>query len=114
MTVKPEILDFREIKVYRRHNCYGRHRNETTFIECALGKKLNWVVGVGQYASISWCNYRGKYGRRYVTVMLFETLEEAQQARGFIDHAGCGSACENFERDNGKHQVVRVDVTGSW
>lgn len=89
------------VKTYREHNCARKHRNETTFMECALGKKVNWVTGVGQYACISWCNGR-RHRNHYVTVVLHETLEQAQRAKGQIDSSACGGLCER------KHQVVRV------
>lgn len=105
MRAEPRVIDFRErpgVKTYRNHNCERKHRNETTFMECALGKRVAWVSGVGHYASISWCNGRG-YRSHYATVLLFETIEEALGAKGCIDSNSCGGGCEN------KHQVVRIE-----
>ncbi|BBY94287.1 hypothetical protein MGALJ_39560 [Mycobacterium gallinarum] len=106
MRAKPEILDFRRkarVKTYRQHNCSRQHRNETTFLECALGTKVNWIAGVGQYASISWCNGRRRRGH-YATVILCETLEDARHRKAEIDYIACGGGCER------KHQVVRVEI----
>jgi hypothetical protein len=70
---------------------------------CALGKKLNWITGVGRYASISWCNGR-RHRNHYVTVVLAESLEGAMNAKAEIDYIACGGGCER------RHQVVRVDL----
>lgn len=91
-----------DIKVYRHHNCARKHRSETTFMECALGKKASWVTGVGQYASISWCNGR-RHRNHYVTVILCETLEQAMRRKSEIDYTACGGFCER------RHQVVRIE-----
>ncbi|SLH43741.1 Uncharacterised protein [Mycobacteroides abscessus subsp. massiliense] len=103
MTARARILDFSacDIKTYRHHRCERKHRSEAAFIKCALGHQIAWVVGAGQYATISWCNGR-HHRNHYVTVVLAESLGDARKAMAAIDTTGCGGRCQR------KHEIVRI------
>ncbi len=44
------------------------------------------VVGTGRYGSVSEC-------RDLLTIVYFETQQEAEEAKAWIDRIGCGHAC---------------------
>jgi hypothetical protein len=44
-----------------------------------------WIIGSGRFASVAFC--------REVTVMLFQTMAEAQTAKRLIDRIACGGRC---------------------
>jgi hypothetical protein len=83
------------MKTYRRHNCTARHRTTRTFMACAIPRAA-WVMGEGEYASIAWCHTP--------TVILWDTLAEAESAKAMIDSTGCGGRCYR------RHEIVRVVV----
>lgn len=58
-------------------------------------RRAEWVMGTGQFASVSRCGGT-------TTVMRFETEAEASKAKTFIDELGCGHFC------NGQHEVRKV------
>lgn len=72
--------------------CGTRHRNWRTVAACRFGKLL-WVLGDAPWASLSRCHPGG-------TVILYDTLAEAEHAREVIDSCGCGGCCAK------QHQVV--------
>ena len=49
------------------------------------GRKAEWIEGEGQYALLAWC--------RVLTVMLCQTIDEAEEKKKFIDEIGCGGNC---------------------
>lgn len=107
MSVEPRTIDFSgacEVKTWRNHWCQRQHRSETTFIECVIGKRLCWVIGVGRFATISWCD--GRRRARYVTVILHEDVDDARKAKAAMDSTGCGGRCQR------KHDLVRIDRRG--
>jgi hypothetical protein len=84
-------------KTWRRHNCEAAHRTANKFMRCAIPHAA-WVVGEGEWALIAWC--------RTPTVTLWDTLEEAEQSRAWIDRYGCGGGCSH------DHPIVRVQIGG--
>jgi hypothetical protein len=58
-----------------------------------------WIHGRGPYASLAYCGG--------LTVMLYETLDEALAGKRFIDRLGCGHACHGDTRP-GSHVVERL------
>jgi hypothetical protein len=50
-----------------------------------------WVTGEGDFACVSDCPPG-------MTVMLFKTLEEAEEAMRTIDESGCGGRCKKRHR----------------
>lgn len=81
------------VTVWRRHNCRAKHRTTKTFMKCAVPRAA-WVHGSGEYATVAWCGTP--------TVMLHGTLEQAVEAKAWIDSTGCGGRCKR------RHQIVRV------
>jgi hypothetical protein len=79
------------MKTYRRHNCSRRHRTYRTLANC-IWPRAAWVQGDGAYASLAHCHV--------LTVWLYDTLEEAEHAKWFIDWHGCGGKCSNH------HEIV--------
>lgn len=51
-----------------------------------------WIVGHGRFASVAFC--------RVTTVVLCETVAEAEMAKRRIDRMGCGGFC------GGMHDIV--------
>lgn len=88
------------MKTYRRHNCERQHRSTRTFMQCAIRNAV-WVTGEGRYATISWCS-GPSYRHHGPSVMLHETLDQAQKAVAFIDRFGCGGGCSK------QHEIVEV------
>lgn len=88
----------RRVATWRKHKCDSTHRTTRTWIQCAIGKRrVLWIVGTGDYASISWC---GNWD--HVTVVLHRAAQDASAAADFIDRIGCGGRC------TGSHQVIEV------
>jgi hypothetical protein len=56
-----------------------------------------WIMGNGEYASVSYC-------RAQPTVMLFETLAEAERAKKAIDDTACGGRCMR------RHEIVQLGL----
>jgi hypothetical protein len=74
--------------------------DETRARARALRPKAIWIEGDGQYASVSDCPPGS-------TIYLFETQEEAEGAKDFIDSLGCGGRCR------GKHGHTVVELKGT-
>lgn len=83
------------MKTYRRHRCERTHRTTRTFARC-LWPRAHWILGDGQYASVSYC--------RGVTTVLHATAEQAEAAKRVIDATACGGACSR------RHDVIRLDL----
>jgi hypothetical protein len=81
-------------KIYRRHGCSSRHRTWNKVAECIWPRSV-WVTGEGRYAVLAWC--------RSLTVTLWESPAEAENAKQFIDKLACGGMCS---RD---HEIVELD-----
>jgi hypothetical protein len=64
--------------------------------------KAIWIEGNGEYASISDCPPG-------TTVCLFETWEDAEQAKSAIDCPGCGGSCLGKRG----HSIVRLKAARS-
>lgn len=94
------------MKTYRQHNCTKCHRTYRTFAQCSFRQDGHWVVGEGQYASMSWCtkNEPESY-RRGISVHLFNELEQALEAKRLIDETACGGRCRK------QHEIIRLDLT---
>lgn len=45
-----------------------------------------WVTGTGRFGSVSEC-------RGLLTVVYFETQQEAEERKEWIDRIGCGGSC---------------------
>jgi hypothetical protein len=58
--------------------------------------KAGLIDGNGRYASLAHC--------RGLTVHLFETRSEAEQAKHFIDSFGCGGGCHK------RHEIADLEV----
>lgn len=56
-----------------------------------------WIEGHGRFAVLAHC--------KVLTVTLWNTRQEAQDAKRFIDDIGCGGVCK------GKHEIVDLTVT---
>ncbi len=83
-----------DVTVYKKHHCDAKHRAFKTFAKC-VWPRAEWITGDGEWASVSYC--------RVTTVKLFETYEEAAQAKRLIDSDACGGDCWN------NHKVVRLE-----
>lgn len=81
------------MKVYRKHNCTSQHRTWRTHAKC-VWPKAYWVHGEGPFASVAWC--------RVLTIQLYESAGEAQQAKEIIDKTGCGGVCHR------QHELVEL------
>ena len=85
----------RPIKTYSHHNCSRVHRTHRALAECMFRRQRPWwVSGQGEYATLSYC--------RGLTVALWRTLAEAQDALSLIDGDACGGACRN------NHALIRL------
>ena len=89
--------------IYRNHRCTRTHRTFNAWAKCTWLKRHGWVLGEGEYASISYCGIGAgaPYG---ITVELHETLAEALAAKNLIDNTKCGGRCR------GAHRVARIDM----
>lgn len=83
------------MKTYRRHQCTKTHRTYHTLGKCMFPKAI-WVQGEGPYACLAWC--------RILSVTLWETEQQAHDAKTEIDRYGCGGMC------NHRHEVVRLEL----
>jgi hypothetical protein len=83
--------------------CGARHRTWRGVAKCRYGKELLWCWGNGPWASVSLCLHWGSPRAAHVTVILFETRQEAEKAKESIDHGGCGGRCSR------RHRVVCLD-----
>jgi hypothetical protein len=91
----------RPIKTYSHHNCSRVHRTHRALAECMFRRQRPWwVSGQGEYATLSYC--------RGLTVALWRTLAEAQDALSLIDGDACGGACRN------NHALIRLVKTHHW
>jgi hypothetical protein len=84
-------------ETWRHHNCTASHRTANRFMRCAIPGAA-WVLGEGEWALIAWC--------RTPTVTLWDTLEEAEQSRAWLDRWACGGACVR------NHDIVRLQIGG--
>jgi len=68
--------------------------------------KAIWIIGNGPYASVSACNIKE-------TVILFETLAEAEIAKNQIDKTACGGKCKrnHFIIDLHKEFILDLQIT---
>lgn len=91
------------MKIYRRHRCERRHHSYAAMAKC-IWKKAAWVKGDGKYASVSYCTKnRSGWMWAEATVMLFTSLGEAETAKDWIDHGGCGGACTR------RHELIELE-----
>ena len=60
------------------------------------GKRAEWVVGEGQFALLAPC--------RVLTVTLWETRDEAEKQKTFIDQTACCSQCTP-----NLHEIVEIN-----
>lgn len=79
--------------VYREHNCWSRHRTWRKTAECIWPRAV-WVTGEGRFALLARCHV--------LTVTLWETPEEAEERKRFIDRTACGGRCH---RD---HKIIEL------
>jgi hypothetical protein len=86
------------VKVLSCPKCDRLHRGWRTYTACVF-RPVEWVTGRGPWASVSDCP-RGR------TVQLYETKDEADKARAFIDRHSCGGACCR------RHRVVYLPEEG--
>ena len=93
------------MKTYRQHNCTKRHRTYNAFARCAFQQKQEWVVGEGEYASMSWCTKSEPDSyRRGISVHMFRQLTDAYDAKKQIDDTACGGRCKK------QHEVMRLEL----
>lgn len=69
--------------------CLIEHRSYRTRAQCEWPYAV-WIVGRGRFATLAWC--------RVLSVMLHDTLEDAQQAQDTINRYGCGGMCTRDHR----------------
>jgi hypothetical protein len=84
--------------------CERRHRTWNALAKCLWPRSI-WVSGNGRYASRSDCPHSA--GRRLEwggTVILYDSRQEAEQAKAMIDRLACGGQCWR------RHKVV--DLAG--
>lgn len=81
------------VKRYRLHQCSHQHRTLNALLKC-LWPRAAWYMGAGRFASLAHC--------RSLTVFLYPTLEEAEDAKAGIDRIGCGGGCDR------RHEVVSI------
>jgi hypothetical protein len=94
----------RPIKTYCHHNCGRVHRTYRALAECTFRRQRPWwVSGQGEYATLSYC--------RGLTVALWMTLAEAQDALSLIDGDACGGACRN---DHALIRLVNPSLALRW
>jgi len=77
--------------------CGRQHQKWYRYAECRF--KALWAAGSGPWASFSDCP-RGR------TIQLYDTREEAERAKEFIDKWMCGGLCCRA------HRVVYIGATG--
>jgi hypothetical protein len=82
---------------YTRHACTRTHRDTRTWAKCTW-RRAHWILGHGDYASVSYCRTDGP------TVWLWPTPEEAEQAVRTIDALACGGRCRR------NHRAVHIDL----
>jgi hypothetical protein len=63
-----------------------------------------WIHGRGPYASLAYCGG--------LTVMLYETEEQALVGKRFIDCLGCGHACRG-QTSTGVHRIEQLMEGGA-
>ena len=80
------------MKYYRKHNCAGNHRSYRTAANC-IWPKAHWITGEGSFACLAWCG--GGPWSTALTITLWESQEEAQEAKDLIDGRACGGQCTN-------------------
>jgi hypothetical protein len=61
------------------------------------GKEAESIHGDGQFALLAWC--------RVLTVTLWQTREEAEEQKKFIDRTGCGGFC------SGDHEIIDLNIS---
>lgn len=88
--------------IWSLHNCERKHRTYDTLARCMWNRGTIWVHGEGPYATVSECGKGGRWP--YRTVMLHETLEEAQDACRIIDASACGHACQRA------HKIIQLEL----
>ena len=89
------------MKTYRRHNCERSHRTYLTFAKCVFPRAI-WIEGEGPWAVLAWCG-RGPTRSTTLTVTLWATGPEANEALGPIDSSGCGGGC------TGRHEIILLE-----
>lgn len=88
-------------KVYRRHNCSGRHESWNAAARCVWAGAPS-ITGEGAYAVLAKCD-RGMSRGLTWTVTLFPTAEAAEEQAEEIYDNGCGDGCY------GDHEIVQMD-----
>lgn len=78
---------------YRMDRCPRKHRTFAAIAKC-LFPRAEWIKGEGQYAVLAHCNV--------LTVWLFPTQAEAQDAKAAIDRTACGSRCHK------RHEITQI------
>ncbi len=78
-----------------RHNCRRRHMTWRQFADCAW-PDAEWIMGEGRWASLAHC--------RGLTVILFDSLDDARAAQDAIDRRACGGGCQR------RHEVVELVI----
>src|SRR5262245_10034673 len=81
--------------------CGRRHRSWYNFARCHFRRGLIWVQGDPPingpcWATVSHCR-KGRCSS-YLTVTLWETAAEAEQAKAGIDRWACGGGCCRHHR----------------
>lgn len=85
-------------------DCGKMHRTFKTVAKCRW-PSAHWVTGNGPWASFSACG-SGRYDSA-LTIMLFKTRAEADQAKAIIDSSACGGRCTK------RHWVTRLKEAGA-
>jgi hypothetical protein len=93
--------------------CGQRHRDWHKVASCRWHRGLLWCQGNPPaggpcFAVVSLCGHPGNYRGPQVTVTLWRTREEAEEAKGMIDRLACGGGCC---RD---HRLVEMPLEGEY
>ncbi len=93
----PPQREYRAI-YYRQHGrkCSSKSHREWRTLGYCLWPRAVWVVGQGEWASVSYCRAGS------TSVMFHPTEHDARQALEFIDHYACGGRCSR------NHALVRI------
>lgn len=78
---------------YRMDRCPKVHRTFAAIARCLFGTRAS-IKGEGQFAVLAHCGH--------LTVTLWPTQAEAQDALAFIDQTGCGGRCYR------RHEVTTI------
>ena len=83
------------MKYYRKHNCARNHRSYRTAAKC-IWPKAHSIEREGSFACLAWCG-SGPWSTA-LTITLWESQEEAQKAKDWIDRHACGGQCTKKRR----------------